>query len=1052
MSNSIVPFDFYVLRLPVLPLSDLTQLHAAQREPAALAAALHALYQAPAMQEAIYLASPELHQELGKWLAKPLDPQAGVDERLLLTLYKYVLRMSSRSTPYGQFAGFSTGALAAQPTQWQLEEPARRAHKHARLDMNYVAELSKQLAADPVLKTQLKFFVNTSLYKVKNTYRYYECRVRNKRRHYYLVALQASVYIDQLVTAAQPGASYAHLLGLLTQAGVAQGKATVFLDQLLDSQILVSELEPTVTGPEFYQCLLAKVAELCPHHPQLAALREIQALLTPSHARTAAYQAVQGILARSFPAATSKDLIQNDLRLNMVHNVLNNKAVKELSAELQDLTALSHAKAPADLQAFIHDFTERYEAQEIPLLEALDGEAGVGYGPASGSKANHTPFIADVRVVAKPTAPRVAWTAYRQLVFRKFQEGHQLGAAPVRLTEADLAALTQEQAVALPPTFFAMGSFLAASAAALDAGEFKFHLMTCNGPGAMPVLARFAHADAGLADKLRACGQHEQQAHGEVLLAEVVHLPEARVGNLLQRPQLRPYEIPFLGNASVPLDQQIPVSDLLVSVQQGRVVLRSKRLNQQVLPRLTSAHNYRKGLTIYKFLCDLQQQQTPFSILWDWGQLAAQAYLPRVEYKRIIVSRAQWRLPAAAHREVAALRTPAEQAAFLQRYCLPRQVLLTEADNELLLDFDCPLAFALLAQRLKKGVAVLHEFVHDAASRLLQDDQQRGYLHEVILPFASTTPAAPAVVRRAAPVPSAVQRSFAPGSEWTYLKVYCGTKWGDKILTDYLLPCLEKLQAQDLLHKWFFIRYADPKNHLRLRFLHAPDPAHVAAIMAGVHQALAGLQQERIVQAIQYDTYHREIERYGAATMELSETVFYHDSQAVLHFLNLLEGDEGERYRWLFAIRGADELLTAFGLSLAEKAALAEQLHQAFFQEFNGDAGLVRQLNDKYRTVSRELTGFLDPANDTPYIEDAVTVFAVRAAALRGAYADWLALAGPVATASQVRRLLPSYLHMFLNRIFLASQRLHELVVYHHLAKHYKSVAARQKHLSLAEH
>jgi thiopeptide-type bacteriocin biosynthesis protein len=174
-----------------------------------------------------------------------------------------------------------------------------------------------------------------------------------------------------------------------------------------------------------------------------------------------------------------------------------------------------------------------------------------------------------------------------------------------------------------------------------------------------------------------------------------------------------------------------------------------------------------------------------------------------------------------------------------------------------------------------------------------------------------------------------------------------------------------------------------------------------------------------------------------------------------VHFLNLLEGDEGERYRWLFAIRGVDELLTDFGLSLPEKTTLTEQIYHSFFQEFNGDSGLTRQLDDKYRTVSRELTSFLDPANDTPYIQDAVDVFAARSVAIREAYIAWQATLEPqylVANSSaMMRRLLPSYLHMFLNRIFLANQRLHELVVYHYLGKHYKSVAARQKQLSLVE-
>lgn len=1041
------PLDFYLLRLPVLPLSGLRALHAC-RQPAELAQTLHAHYQAPAIQEAIYLASPELYQQLRKWLDQPAAPHASADEeRLVLTLYKYLLRMSSRSTPYGLFAGFSTGQIADAPTQLRLAPAEVRYHKHARLDMNSVAELCKQLLADPELRTQLTFFANNSLYKTPDAYRYYEYQLGHKRRAYHLVSVKASAYLDQVLAAAGSGANYGHLHGLLTGQGVAPAAATSYLSRLIEGQLLLSELEPTVTGQEFFHCLVDKVMALAPAHPRLPQLLDMQARLREPQAGTATYQAVQAVLNEGFQAAASKDLIQTDLRLNLTHNVLGAGAVHVISQELAGLAVLYKEAVPADLRDFTKRFMERYEEQEVPLLEALDHETGLGYGSGS-TKGHHTPFVADVRVPAgKATPPQMPWTAYRQLVFRKFREG-QAQRQPVALTDADLEALAGGQPAALPATFYALGSLVAASPEALDAGDFRFHLMACHGPGAMSLLARFAHADPILAAKLVACGQREQLASPDSLLAEVVHLPEARVGNILQRPQLRAYEIPFLGSASVPSEQQLPAADLLLSVRQGRLVLRSKRLNKTIAPRLTTAHNYAHGLPLYKFLCDLQHQQEAFSIVWDWGVLNEEAHLPRIEYKHLIVSRERWRLTATTYAEAQAARTPEAQAAFMARYELPRQVVLADGDNELLLDFDCSLALPLLAQRLKKGPAVLFEFIHQGGPGLVTDEHQQGYVNEVIIPFARA--ATPATSRHsAAPVATAdvpLRRSFALGSEWTYLKVYCGTKWADKILAEYLRPCLAELEAEGLVSKWFFIRYNDPRPHLRLRLLHLPNPAVIATLVARLHEALAPLQQARVVAALQYDTYHRELERYGAATMELSETIFYHDSRAVIRFVDLLDGGEaGEEYRWLFAVRGVDALLNDFGYSLADKLALAERSQRSFFQEFNGNAALTHRLNDKYRAVSRMLGTFLDPANDPSDIAEAVALFSERSTGLRAACQ---ALA---ATPGAVRRLVPSYLHMFLNRMFLANQRLHELVVYHYLTKHYTSLQARERKLELVE-
>jgi hypothetical protein len=83
----------------------------------------------------------------------------------------------------------------------------------------------------------------------------------------------------------------------------------------------------------------------------------------------------------------------------------------------------------------------------------------------------------------------------------------------------------------------------------------------------------------------------------------------------------------------------------MVSVSGREVMLRSKRLNKRVIPRLSSAHNYSfNSLPIYKFLCDLQHQSGVSYLMWDWGVFAQRQRLPRVMYKNIIVCRANWTL------------------------------------------------------------------------------------------------------------------------------------------------------------------------------------------------------------------------------------------------------------------------------------------------------------------------------------------------------------------------------------------------------------------------
>lgn len=297
---------------------------------------------------------------------------------------------------------------------------------------------------------------------------------------------------------------------------------------------------------------------------------------------------------------------------------------------------------------------------------------------------------------------------------------------------------------------------------------------------------------------------------------------------------------------------------------------------------------------------------------------------------------------------------------------------------------------------------------------------------------------------------SVITRSFPLGSEWTYVKIYCGSKWADTILTEYLLPLITDMEEDGIVEKWFFIRFNDPEGHLRVRFLHQKNAAATAEIISRIQQALSGLYEERIVCKLQYDTYDREIERYGEKTMELSETVFYHDSKAVSSFIDMIEGVEGERYRWLFAMRGVDLLMADFEMTIEQRQQMMEQVFSSFFTEFDGNKSLNTQLNDKFRAVTSELNLFMDPQNDTEEIEDAVQLFTVRSALNKSALEKFYNSAQehtPGTDFSAVfRSIMPSYIHMFLNRIFIANQRMHEMVVYHHMAKYYASLIARRKH------
>ncbi len=290
-----------------------------------------------------------------------------------------------------------------------------------------------------------------------------------------------------------------------------------------------------------------------------------------------------------------------------------------------------------------------------------------------------------------------------------------------------------------------------------------------------------------------------------------------------------------------------------------------------------------------------------------------------------------------------------------------------------------------------------------------------------------------------------VQRSFIPGSQWLYYKIYSGPKASDFVLTEVVLPLVEHFQSGGWIDKWFFIRYADPKHHLRLRFL-IKDKQNVSGIMEGVFEKIQPLVEQQIVWKVQLDTYHRELERYGENTIELSESLFCCDSWATVQFLDLIEGDEGEKLRWLYGLRMIDCLLNAFEYAIQEKLRLMEDLKEGFGKEFNMSRPLKKQLDDKYRKERESIDDFMTFTEELePDYKPILDILENTGDRLSTIAHGLLEIEKKEQLQMTKNSLMGSYIHMLMNRLFKSKNRLNEMVCYDFLYRYYRSRIARLK-------
>lgn len=1034
---------FFLLRSPLYPIKQYREI---LRGDLPLLANNHPLF-----IYALYIASKDLLKELERYISDPASFNAKKADKLQKSLYKYWVRACTRSTPYGLFAGCTTGTVATESSLELL--PVSEARQHVRLDMDYYTKICHHIQELPTVSTNLRYYTNNSIYKAGEKYRYAEYIINNNRRRYLLTAVADSVFLEKIFREAINGITIAGAMQLIValDPGITADEATEFVQELIRSQLLVAETEPRITGNDNLNTLIGRLSSI----EHIAALRDtlltLQQLFQQQDFERSRLNEIHTICETAFPLSAPKDLLQIDLFKHARQCSLSEHLVQDITQQVGKLLSLCHGytkDSPSEMSHFITRFQEQYESQEMPLNAVLDGETGIGYG-AGAESSLHVPFVEDIATGGSAESTTVHWTPQQQLCLAKYETFLREGNAVVYITDEELQKAGDPETVPLAHSCYLFGTLQAASAAEADKGNYTFAMQSLGGPSAANLLGRFCSGDPVLTAKVKEILAEEEAAYPDAVLAEVVHFPEARAANVLIRPSLRNYEIPYIGIAGVPDAFQIPVSDLMVSVRNKEVVLRSKRLNKRVIPRLSSAHNYSfNSLPIYKFLCDLQQQSVT-NLHWDWGVLGSRQRLPRVMYKNIILSRGSWTLTAkeleqAGEDEASHLRF---FEAYRQQQGIPDKVLLADADNELLLELTQPVAIAILMEQLKRTSNVLlKECLTDEDNGVVRDTENKVYAHEILLPLVAapvttdSTRAAAVAARVAATAAASIPRCFVPGSEWLYVKIYCGYRVAEELLSGYFAEQLPEWQEDGLFEQFFFLRYGDPQQHIRLRFHNSVHPANNDVLLHRIEAAMLPYIRAGQVQKIQCDTYVREMERYGAATMLQSEALFYSDSMAVLGIISMLEGADGETYRWKLAMRGVNSMLDDFGLTLPQKKHLLTSLREAFIKEFGGSTLLHKPLNDKYRKHQQEIMSLMNPdqdhAND---IAEAIAYYQLRSEA-----------AMPVA--AQIREdcgsedyylgIIASHIHMFLNRIFVGQQRKHELVLYHFLEKYYLSQLA----------
>ena len=718
------PFPYFIYRTPFLSTNELDVILSNKER-------LSQSLLKKQIKEAIFLGSPVLFNEINK-VAEELNKDLNEINRILLSCVRYISRMSTRCTPFGLFAGCGIGVIGDK-TDIILDNEISRT---TRLDMSYLTSLYDTLTKIPEIKERIRYFPNTSLYRVGKNYRYVETIYKNTGRKYQIAEIRYSSYLNKILKNIQHGANIETIASMLIKTDeISEEDALDFIDELIASNIIVAELSQSVTGDDYLTRIIKLLEEIDYNGVVLGQLENISALLKKLDTDTNSenlYEQIQYLIKTIKSPYDKKFLFQVDMVKKDMVAVLGSNIIDEIQSTLTLLNKITPSGRNETLYQFQKDFYNRYEEREIPLMEALDPDIGIGY-PSNNNTSVLSPLVDDW---VFPQQKIEGVNRFQSVLFQKVMFSLNQRKTEIELTDKDVEGMKANWRD-LPATICVMIEIKA------ESQDLLIRWNSCGGSSAANLLARFAHTDKRINQHVRTIVETEQKIISDVVLAEIVHSPEARTGNILSRPHLRDHEILYLSDTDLPEDKIIKLSDLFLSIKKDRLTIRSKKLNKEVIPRLTTAHNYHYPGTmpVYRFLCDMQVQTGRNALYFNWGQQFGKGlpFLPRVRYRNTILFPATWVINC---EEIKYLFGIKEDNLLIETvskwrntHSIPCKVLMPDGDNELFVNWENPLSIRSLFSIIKKRQTVkFTEFLFEPDSAVIKD-KKGVYTNEFVVTF-----------------------------------------------------------------------------------------------------------------------------------------------------------------------------------------------------------------------------------------------------------------------------------------------------------------------------
>ena len=827
----------------------------------------------PGFLEKVAVASPSMTETMDLYCNKPEQLSVKKREALKTSVMKYYARSLVRTTPFGLFAAAGIGKFGDKT---RFDGTHALYCKKVNVDMQWLYEEIRHL--EETEPEALHFCWNGACYQKGSRVNLLYSMEKSVEE----VSVRNTNLLELVRETAKRPQSYETIRTAIQSAypDAKEQQITGYLKELSEKEILISNLRP----PFDCEDQLRYVAKQCQDAGLISEAESFRQIdeLRVSYEETKIGQGIEKLSA--LKAAMKKlhagmNYIQVDTLLQGAEVTIGEELAGQMRRCASVFVRLSAGNTDrrTALDEYRDKFLEKYGyKREVPLLELLDPELGIGAPYGYLHPQNDFYEEVSLREKNQPGLNRYLQRCYEKAVREQ---------TPIILREEELKPWMKEE---LKPEEIPASMELYF---VLQEKEGKPYLSlgaNCGSFGAGKTLGRFSVLSEELKGALLSLEEKKKEVLEEgAVRCNISFLPsDPRSGNIVRARSDKEYELTLFTSAKEGKKRAITLEDIVIGICEERFYAKDQRNGQELIFETNHMFNIMLQPNALRFLQEIAVAGTD-----GWAQLPWKyafrefSHVPEIRFEDIVVSPETWTF---SKDDIMMKKQSLEEfkkqfLAFAKREQLPEKLYLTAADNRLPLDLSTDLSLSMLYEEWKKGIGTELTLERMEAGEAVGWEGDDRYATEIVVPFFRRE--RPQKKREALTGKTCARKLHMayPMQEWLYLKLYGSSHREEELIACHLADFCEEIKQTYGVDS-FFMRYADPKPHVRLRFHGESEKLY--AILPVVMEWSRGLLEADVIGDLAIVPYEREVERYGGiGLIEKAEQLFFADSTVVAQII-----------------------------------------------------------------------------------------------------------------------------------------------------------------------